>query len=270
MVHGLLGNNIKLWTLLNRFFRGLWKLCAMTEQRTASHVTGECMPQDKIYETIDKIYKKSKKPLLLSTLGYELRKEGCAIVGGIKNYIETMDGFSIVQHPDIKEKIAISTNIDAEMTMQQILKDSENKDEANSFIEKIVNLPRTLLIAFCSKVDEDSYISTVAPYKFLQSKVVQDENIKLISKDFKKNIYIPSNIERISNSDAKSLYNMILRWCQANELDISIFQKIEKHVTEKTSGVAYRIPKEILLFIESQPEDVKQKIVIPVVFLKKV
>lgn len=226
------------------------------------------MSEDKVYSAIKRIYASSKKPLLLSTLGYALRNEGCAIAGGIKGFINEIDGFVTVQHPDIKEKIAISTTDEAEETLSLLLNTKAHDSDADMYLDKIASLHRNALLAFCANTHEDSYLSTIFPFKFYHANKINN-NLKLITKEQKKEIYIPSNISRLSPEDARTLYETIESWCASSTLDIGIFKNKEKQHNIKNSNAVYKISSEISLFIECQPDDVKKKIVIPMCFLEK-
>lgn len=224
---------------------------------------------DRVIDTIKKLYRELPKPILLSTLGTMLRKEGCAISGGIKNFIEEkVDGFTVVQNQKISERVAISSLEDVDNTQKMIDNVDENIDVVTKENNILKSMYRSVLYAFCSNINQDSYISINYPFKFTYSPT-DSENYKKIKKEDKIDIFLPNNITKISREDSKKLYSKIEEWCIFNDIDMHIF--VKKSETKENVKNTYKsiLPQILVEFIECQKDEVKKELVIPLSFLIK-
>ena len=222
------------------------------------------MPEDRIFEAIKQIYADSAKPLYLADLGAKLREDGHEF-NKIKQLVSRMEGYTVVEHPAIPEKLAISTLAEKEWTYEQIVRSDVILDKENlKFLEL---LPRTFVLAFCSSISSSSYISLIRPYKFYPS---QNEGLDLkeITAQDKIDLFLPKNLEFIKEPDkARKLREKIESWCARNDVAI---EDIREEAKDNSIDILRKIlPECIVLFIESQPEDVRKKIVIPLGMLKK-
>lgn len=219
---------------------------------------------DQVVETIKKLYVTLPHPILLSTLGTALRNEGCAISGGIKNFIDDkLAGFTTIQNSKVKERIAIASEKDYDKIRQVIENVDLEGNEYNRDIEVISNMYRSVLYAFCSKVDQDTYLSIKYPFKYTLSPMDGEEGYKKIKSDDKLDLRLPSNLKKLPQEDANKLTTKIKEWCNSNDVDISSF--VKRHYVNEKGRLDNRIsiPRLLIDFIESQPEHIKKELIIP-------
>lgn len=211
-------------------------------------------------EAIKKIYQDTPKPVYLSTLGTLLRKEGYTF-DSIKEVVNNMSGYCVVQHPHKLEKLAIASSEDQE-NIKKIISQERLDDEILKFLS---TLPRAFILAFCNDSENSSYISMTPPIRFTSSK---DEicNIE-ISKKYKVNLFLPKDLNCIKDPEkTKQLIDSMKSWSETYNINIDNIRKKASNPQQELWKKF--IPKDVALFIENQPESVKKNLVIPLEWLR--
>lgn len=202
-------------------------------------------------------YSKVSVPLLLSTLGQELRKDGLWPENANLNLRSVItsqpdSGLHIVRSALSSAKIAVTD--DANKEKVEALIGGTRTEQAVS----LGNLPRSLLLAFCTKIapGEPLYLHRSRPHRF--QSVPPD----------------PEQIEQFWVIDPKSRLE-IGEFSSVAELDMGAQLKLQTSIRDWlkeqgiTEGILSARPKATLAssalarLIDAQPEHVRRSLVIP-------
>lgn len=223
---------------------------------------------DDILSFISKLYSEYR-PLYLSRLGSELKKHGIEYKKISDFVVDNLSNdYVIVQHPSIKEKVALARKEEKDIILDMIC---ENIAENMDGIQFIARFPRAFLLAFCNDncdSDESLYVSLEAPIRFYRSQ--NDEGtLEEVEGRYRVAVHVPYKISRIEQEDANALMETIKQWGEEKKINLdTIAESSRKRAT--ALSLLYRIlPHEVVEFIEAQPENIRHNLVIPLKMITK-
>lgn len=207
----------------------------------------------KTADFIKKIYPEYPKPLYLSQLGGILKKNGL-IIGNLREFIESMDGYTVACGPE-KERTAIASLEDKE-EIEKILHENAKKTDSEA-LHFLTKLPRTLLFAFASKskAHPNIYFTTTPPYRFTFAK--EDDSMVEIEKDFLIDVKIPLNLKRLEPDVTTQLFTNIKQWSKEKQIELTEF---EKYTHKSFTGDKTTLLEEM---IHAIPANKRSKVVLP-------
>lgn len=221
-----------------------------------------------ILSLISELYSEYR-PLYLARLGSELKKHGVEYKK-ISDFVESnlSNDYIIVQNPSVKEKVALARKEEKDDIFNMIC---ENVAENMDGIQFITRFPRAFLLAFCKDncdSDESLYVSLEAPIRFYRSQ--NDEGtLEEVEGRYRVAVHVPYKISKIEHGDANILMETIKQWGEEKHINLDT---IIEYSRKRTTGISllYRIlPHEVVEFIEAQPENIRNNIVIPLKMITK-
>lgn len=223
--------------------------------------------KDIIAQELDKIYSTSPKPVYISRVGQQLRSRGCAVAGSLRKYIEdNIPRYTVLQHPEIKEKIVISSASDLEMT-KGLLQSGFPGAEANG-IDKLLRLPRSFLIPFC-KSDKDVllFVNVKFPFKYTTGGAPEGDGVyHPIDAKYRADIILPQNLKKLDKAKLEQLWTNISEWSNLLGVDLdsihkSYWESEAHHIASPADKAVSKTALERL--IEAQPTHIRGSFVIP-------
>jgi hypothetical protein len=210
-----------------------------------------------IRDHVDEHYKKTDVPLFLSTLGQQLRADGAWPEGSSVNLRTLIErapetGLRIIRNPSSAARIAVTDDAHKESVEQAILSPQIKRHVG------LGNLPRSLLLAFCTRdmPDQTLYVQKVKPHRL--SSVTPDPAEKDLFWE------IPAKY-RLDNCEFTSLAKLppvtrealqanVRSWFQEQGLNDSAFP-IGRISGQKLTALAR--------LVNAQPEGLRRSLVIP-------
>lgn len=218
-------------------------------------------------EAVKRAYERLPKPVMLATLGLELKKEGTPILK-LKQFIEEhMNDYTIVQHPEIAEKVAISTKAGERETLEQLQCSRRLVD--NLELEFLEKLDRKFIFAFCAYPDQSAYITAQPIWRYNERPV--GKTVYEITPGDKHDVYLPQKIYKLAPNAVSALATKIRAWLERQKLLAERFYKntapIEEYKGRAIYGYRKVLDPLLVRFIDAQPEVVRSQIVIPLSFI---
>ncbi len=190
-------------------------------------------------EAVRRLYERLPKPIMLSTLGLELKKDGTPILR-LKQFIQGhMDGYKIVQHPEIAEKVAVSTVAGERETLEQLQRSSRLAD--NSELAFLTKFDRKFIFAFCAYPDRSAYITEQPLWRHNERPV--GKTAYEITPDDKYDVYLPQKICMLTPEALSALATKIRAWLNGQGLPAERFYKNAAPVEEDKGKVVYGYTK---------------------------
>jgi hypothetical protein len=202
-------------------------------------------------------YAKNETPLLLSTLGQQLRKEGSWPKDSSINLRTLIDsdpasGLHIVRNPSSSARIAVTDDIH-KASVEQIIISPQPIHRAG-----LGNLPRSLLLAFCAKdaPGETLYVQKIKPH-LLQTQPpgpAEKDHFWEISPKFRLDDCEFTSIAKLAPDVRNALQTTVRSWIEEQGLSEAMFSS-KQNSWDKSSALAR--------LVGAQPEHLRRLLVIP-------
>jgi len=213
---------------------------------------------DQVRQIVEEHYQKDSSPLMLSTLGARLRKDGLwepdkAKGRTLRQVLEAAHDpeLVLVRDPDSPAFVAVTTSAQKKIVDAWI----ERRSQAATSVPSLNALPRSVLVAFCVPQEPGRavFISKRPPFKYQicpRSEANLDELVEIDEKYRRPGLDVRGEL---SASDRLDLQMKITTWSKDTNIPIDSFYV---RSPSQTSNALERL-------IEAQPRGVAERMVIP-------
>lgn len=213
--------------------------------------------KEKILDFVRNFYQKNTYPLLLSELGNHIRQNSWILPEGqsLKSFIkaELVDELTIEQSPTQMGAVAVATLENHQTIRQQLVSNTRLIDERPTSLRDV---PRTLLIAFCRKLDNQSdrmFYRRSPPYRYEISQQEPGTDFVEIEAKFRKPGLFVQRLASLSDNDKTELLDNINAWM--DETNFSLDKRADSASTTCSCALER--------LLDAQTQAVRKKLLIP-------
>lgn len=211
-------------------------------------------------EMVREHYSSKSTPLLLSALGKMVQEkhlwQGDELERKrLREVIEEANDpdLVIVRDPSFPAYVAVATSASKENVQQFI----ERRSRARTTVPDIGALPRSLVLAFCVKVEQGQrvFLRKSPPYKYT-TEISDGESPELywvIDERYRRPGLRVTDIEKLAEPDRLDLQTKIATWSRDNDVQL---EKLYKPLPTRHANALQR-------FLSAQPPGIVEKLLIP-------
>lgn len=221
--------------------------------------------REQILKEITDHYKGNDKPLFLSSLGSFISEQNIDIspATSLQQFVALTfgDTVKIVQHPEIKARIAVSTPEAEKRVLEQIYPSKTDSLSDDIYIKK---LPFSLFVAFCVTPNEGKHLYYRIKPKFLyffSDKEEPGDSCVEITQDDQPLDYRSISGKELSDSQKLTILPFIKKWAKANNIELQnivIEPRKSRH-----SNIGVDEDNALFRLLNAQDEDIRNRINIP-------